>query len=343
MTINDHDDLTDRLTALADGPAPPVAFDVATSISQGRARLRRRQRFTVGTVATVTALTIGATLLLEPSGSAAPASVTPPVVATSPSATAAPAGSATAVLTAEARFGWLPDWLDGERSVGYVRNEYRTGASASEPGVSGRRLDLTLLPAGPEPALVDSSQQKQEKDPAPAVNGGTAYWVVNPTHPTFDNAQRVLRWQTPSGRWATLVSNRPRGNAIPDDVLLRVAAGVEIGRWEVPLPFWLSGLPSGLRPDGASLVRPADPLPWAAGVGFTLEGKSVDVTVAPVGELRYGKPVSKCRTEQGLQICASTYVDGVPALDRFGGLEGLTRLVHPTGADPSTWTTDVIR
>ncbi len=347
MTIGEHHDLTERLATMADAPAPPTGFDSAWAVRQGRARLRRRQRATVGVVAVATAAVLTATLMLEPGGAASAPPAAPAAPPAVSATTAAPTRSGGALLTTEVRFGVLPDWVDGEHGVGYSSDRELVGAaaptvgkvSAAEPGLAGRRIDLTLYPAGVEPTLVDSPAQKQEKAPAPLVDGRTAYWVVNPTHPTFDDSQRILRWLTPSGRWAQL-GGMFGAAGIPDDVLLRVAAGVEFGRRDVPLPIRLTGLPDGLRPTGASLIRPAGPLPWAATVSLAVDGKEFEAVVAPEGELRYSMPRKECRTEQGLQICVSTHVDALPAAERFGGLAGLARLVGVTGADPGTWTTD---
>ncbi|MGW2255392.1 hypothetical protein ACWCXH_35225 [Kitasatospora sp. NPDC001660] len=347
MTTTEHDELASRLTALADAPAPPAAFDVTTSIVRGRARLRRRRRAAVGTLAAMTAATVTAVLLLAPGGGTAhPTRLLPaatPRERPGPDPTVPPVGSPTNPLVVGGKFGWLPDWLDPARDIGYQATGETVITRAGQGGLSGRHLDLVVYPAGPEPQLVDSSVTKQEKEPAPAVNGRTAYWVTDPTHPTFDSSQRILRWQTPSGRWAQLVSNRPRGGEVPDDVLLRVAADVQAGEWPVALPFWLSGLPEGLRPTEADLTRPAAGQPWSAGASFSIGEMNIGFIVAPVGDLRFGKYRTVCRQEQNLQICATTEGGSEPLLDRFGGLEGLTRMVHPTGADPSTWTTDVIR
>ncbi|MBV6702447.1 hypothetical protein [Kitasatospora aureofaciens] len=345
MTTTEHSDLAARLAALADEPAPPAAFDIATSIVRGRARLRHRRRAQVGAVAAATAAAVTAVLLLAPGGGIPTTRLLPaaprtdhPIVAP-----ATPIGTPTDPLVAGGTFGWLPDWLDHERNVGYQASQDAVVTIAGLGGPSGRSLSLLVHPAGPEPALIDSPTQKEEKEPALAVNGRTAYWVTNPTHPTYDSGRRVLRWQTTSGRWAQLISNRPRGTEIPDDVLLRVAADVQVGERAVPLPFWLSGLPAGLRPTEALLTRPAVGQPWTATVGLTLDDMSIGLIVAPDGEQRYGKSNTSCRSEQGLKICATVESESLPLAQRYGGLAALTELVHVTGVDPSTWTTDVIR
>ncbi|MFJ2868756.1 hypothetical protein [Kitasatospora sp. NPDC087314] len=343
MTTTEHSDLAARLAALADEPAPPAAFDVATSITRGRARLRRRQRFTVGAVAAATALVIGATLVLEPSPAGAPAAPAAPA-SVAPAPSTPPAKAGTGVLATEVKFGWLPDWVDGERGISYLGSV----TSAGEGGMGGRSLMLSLFPAGPEPAIDVDPKQKQEKVPAPDVNGRTAYWLVHPAAPTFDNSSRLLRWLTPSGRWAQLTGWRGRSQDVPDDALLRVAAGVQVGNWDVPLPFWLAGPPSSVRLTGASLTRPQGSLPWGAQVTFSAEDRKVRISVAPDRAIPPGEPAQEpfqalCRVDQGIKVCVGGAEGKPPALAQLGGLQGLLNLVHVTGADESSWTTDVLR
>ncbi|RKT17632.1 hypothetical protein BX285_2013 [Streptomyces sp. 1114.5] len=346
MTIG-PDELTDRLTALAEEPAPPPTFDPAASIARGRSRLRRRRAALLGAVAAVTAAVVTTTLLL-PSGGGAPATTrlvpagrgeagTP----APPAAPAVPVGSATDPLVVRATFGWLPEWLDPVTGISHTATGTDVVTSAAQPGPSGRRIELLVFQDAAEPSLSQSATQKQEKQPAPQVNGRTAYWVVDPTHPTYDG-RRLLRWQTSSGRWAQLLSNRS-STEVPDEVLLRVAADVKVGEKPVPLPFWLSGLPEGVRPTEAVLSRPGNGQPWSAGLAFSGGGMTAGIIVAPAGPLSYGKYATKCREEQGLQVCATAESDSVPLVERFGGLEAMTGLVHLTGAAESTWTTNVLR
>ncbi|MBO1418926.1 hypothetical protein, partial [Streptomyces sp. FH025] len=187
-------------------------------------------------------------------------------------------------------------------------------------------------------------QQKQAKEPAPNVNGRTAYWVTSPANPTYDSGQRILRWQISPTRWAQLLSNRPQGTDLPDDVLLQVAAQAQVEVRPVALPFWVSGLPEGLRPTEAEMIQPAVGTPWAISLGFTADDMGVGFTVAPKGgAFQYGKSEKSCRDEGDFQICATAESDSLPLAERFGGLEALTRMVHTTGLDQRQWTTEVIR
>ncbi|MEV7603261.1 hypothetical protein AB0O91_38420 [Kitasatospora sp. NPDC089797] len=338
MSDLENAELIFQLRDLADGPAPPPAFDAGSSIARARQRVRTRQRAAIGTAALATAALVTTGLLLEPTGSAAP--VLPPAATASP----APTGPVRpALLTAEVEFGWLPDWVDGERGVSYASGEHGTLAFATQPGESGHLLRVSLLPAGREPALATTPGQEQAKVPAAPVGGRSAFWAVHPTAPAFDSGTRVLYWQTASGRWAELTASGGRMADFTDALMLRVASGVRTGERGVPLPFRLSGLPDLARATDAVLHRPAGSLPWAAGVVLAVGERTVDIEVAPQGDLPYGRIRKSCRVEQGLQICASTTTEDLPVADRFGGLAGLTALVHVTGADESTWTTDNLR
>ncbi len=256
---------------------------------------------------------------------------------------ATPVGNGTDPLVSAGTFGWLPDWLDPQHGIGYQAGDGFVLTRASQASPSGRQLELIVHPEGPEPPLDESPVQKQEKQPADPVNGRTAYWVTSPAQPTFDSGQRILRWQTPSGRWAQLRSNRPHGDEVPDDVLLRVAADVKVGATPVPLPFRLSGLPEGVQPTEAVLSRPAAGQPWSVSLAFSAGGMSAGIIVAPAGPLAYGKDSRSCREEKDLQVCATAESDSLPLVERFGGLAAMTGLVQLTGAAESTWTTNVLR
>ncbi|MFH8387149.1 hypothetical protein ACH4E7_40620 [Kitasatospora sp. NPDC018058] len=345
MTTTDHHELTAALSALADEPAPPAAFDVTTSITCGRARLHRRYRATIGTVALLTVATVTGGLLLESRGGGAPAGpAAPPATSAT---TGAPTATGHTPLTTEVKFGWLPDWADGERGVSYASGTDGADVRAGEGGLSGRSITLDLLPAGVEPTLSTSPGQAQAKVPAPDVNGRTAYWVVHPTAKTFDNSSRALNFLTPSGRWARIIGWRG-GSDISDDVLLRVAAGVQTGKWDVPLPFWLTGLPDSFKLTSASLRRRVTALPWVGGATFSVGGAKVSLIVAPdlqpkPGEIPPWSPTAKCRVDQGFKVCAEMSAGGPTELAQPGGLAGLLDRVHVTGADESTWTTEFLR
>ncbi|MET8629485.1 hypothetical protein ABZW30_38095 [Kitasatospora sp. NPDC004669] len=344
MTATDHHELSAALSALADEPAPPAAFDATTSIARGRARLRTRQRVAIVGVAAVTALTVGFTALLQPGGgNAAP---TAPAASATAAVTPAPSPSGTAVdgtpvLTSELKVGWLPDWVDREHGISYTAGTFGSNIIAVEPKPGQRRLQIVLRAPGPEPVL--ETHPDEAKVAAAPINGRTAYWVEHPSQPRYDSSSRVLRWQTADGRWAQIFATHPESAVIPDEDLIRIAESVTGGSRDMPMPLWLSGLPASVRPDSATVDRSIGTVPWEARVVLAIEGKMVTITVAPEGRLWNLAPVSQCRHEGGLQICASTLPDIVPLVDRVGGLAGLLNLVHVTGADESTWTTSNLR
>ncbi|MEU4119975.1 hypothetical protein AB0F71_36435 [Kitasatospora sp. NPDC028055] len=349
MTNTDNVELAVQLADLAAEPAPPPGFDLAASITAGRTRLRRRRRAVAAALATATAGAVTAVLLLAPGGGGGSDSRLVPAAPprgehlTAPATPPPTIGSPTDPLVAGGKFGWLPDGLGAEGDTGYSAADGVVVTRAALPGTAGMSLELVVYPDTSEPTLRDDSQQKEEKVPASAVNGRTAYWVTDPTHPTFDSGRRILRWQTPAGHWAQLLSTWPKGTELPDDVLLHVASEVQVGDRPVPLPFWLSGLPAGTRPTSADLTWPTAGQPWVATVGFTSGEMGFGIIVTPADSPPYGKTDQKCRTEQGLRICATVESDSLPLTDRLGGLGSLAAAVHVTGVDRKTWTTQVIR
>ncbi|MER7849927.1 hypothetical protein ABTZ03_39005 [Kitasatospora sp. NPDC096077] len=349
MTNLDNVELAVRLADLAAEPAPPPAFDPHTAVATGRTRLRRRRRAVATAVATATVAAVTAALLLVPGGGgssslrlvpAAPPRGEQGVAVPKPVRTAV--GTPTDPLVSGGTFGWLPDGLDPVRDVSYEAGQDAVVTRASQPVSNGLNLALIVHSTGAEPPLVDTAQQKQVKVPAPPVNGRTAYWVTDPTHPTFDR-QRILRWLTASGRWAQLVSSPPKDAGVPDDALLRVAAEAVVDEQPVPMPFWFSGLPTGTRVTGAAVTRPANGQPWIASADLWLDGKTLGVFVLPDDNRRYGKTDTRCRREQGLQICATAESDDLPLAPQLGDLDAVTNLMHVTGPDEKTWTTRVIR
>ncbi|WP_406199067.1 hypothetical protein OH807_16010 [Kitasatospora sp. NBC_01560] len=339
----EHRELTDRLVALADEPAPPPGFDAGRSVARGRARLRRRRAAAVGVVAAVTAALVTGTLALRPDGGGASL---PP--ASEPVATSSPTPTATLLagadpLTTEVGFGWLPSWVNG---VGYQAGQYGFAATAGGEGISLPSIRLSLFPAGPEPALDLTPGRPEVRTEAPAVGGRAAYWL---DRKGYESGGRLLRWLTSSGRWAQISAYGGQQSDRSEEILLRVAAGATFGQRDVPLPFRFAGLPESFRPTDVSLTRRTGTArPWIAEALFDIGGKQAKVTVTPEldlgpeAELFLVSPV--CRVEQGLRICASKSPgrDTPAALDRLGDLPGLLGLVHVTGVDESTWTTDVV-
>lgn len=358
MTINDHDDLTDRLTALADGPAPPPGFDAARSIAEGTTRLRRRRRATIGAIAAVAVAVVTTTALLAPGGtSATPAPPAAPTATSSPSPSAppTPAPAGTDPLTTEIHFGWLPAWADREKGIGYIQSYHGYQAEARAVGSEDPpRIIAQQYPAGSEPPT--SSQGTQlVKVPAEPVAGRTAYWVVAESGRQL---QPLLRWQTDSGRWAEVTGYGGRPGDVTQDVLHKVAADVRFGQWNVPLPLQFAGLPEALKVTDAEFTRPDTngSNGWDLWLMLRDGDKTVSVSAKHDGSLptpapsytdTAGSPYVDphpplTAVQNGLSITVGAG-SGVPAdLEQLGGLPWLLSHVRSLGPDETRWTTDVV-
>ncbi|MFJ9697661.1 hypothetical protein [Kitasatospora sp. NPDC101183] len=348
MTIGGEDDLTTRLTALADGTAPPQRLDTARCIVEGTARLRRRRRALVGAAAVVTAVVVTTTALIVP-GKPALTGPAPAVVEPAPSSVI-PARPDP--LIPELRFGWLPDWVGGETGISYdgltaPGETHGVVLEARRPGKNGARLQLSQLTSfGDEPPSLPGSDARREE--AEPVDGRSAHWVVSDTHP---EQGLTLEWQTPSGRWARLLGYGGGPTDVSREVLHRVADGVRYGTWEVPLPVRITGLPDTFDVSGARLDRPgtADTSPWHLSLTLRVNRTVVRLTVEPEAAKRQipsaptdaGPGLVKCSTDDGVQVCAD--IDSAtppPALVQQGGLPWLLARTKALGLDPRTWTTD---
>ncbi|MFJ9447917.1 hypothetical protein ACIRRH_39740 [Kitasatospora sp. NPDC101235] len=339
MRSHEQRDLTARLSALAEAPAPPAALDTSAVIARGRGRLRRRRQALIGVVAGSTAAVLAGVLLLRPSGGppvpAGPAPTAPSSLAPSPTATPAPAAH-TGPLSAEARFGWLPEWL-ARPAVGYAVSDDRsvvtaTTRTAVQNAVPSLKLELLRDPG-------ESLAPGQHTATAPAVAGREARWLVTDA----SGAPVGLRWMTASGRWAQLNATVWSGAKVQDD-LLRVAAGVEFGNRDVPFPVRPTGVPADLKLRNAEIHRPSrnsEP-PWSAILSYTVDGKWLSVTIQPDGfgvfaDGRPGGGTPVCRVEKGVQLCANGTAAGIPSVQRIGGLAGLLAQFDVLGADEASW------
>ncbi|MET8545081.1 hypothetical protein ABZW03_31215 [Kitasatospora sp. NPDC004799] len=340
MRSHEQRDLTARLNALAEAPAPPAALDASAVIARGRARLRHRRQALTGLVAASTAAVLAGVLLLRPSGGppgpTVPAPTAPSSTAPSPTATPQPAAT-TGPLSAEARFGWLPPWL-ARPAVGYANSDGRSVVTAAtttavENAVPTLRLELLRGPGeSPAPGVhtVD----------APAVAGREARWLVTDA----SGIPVGLRWMTASGRWAELSATLWIGAKVKED-LLRVAAGVEFGGRDVPFPVRPTGLPAGLKPRNVEIHRPSKDTepPWSAMLSYTVDGKWLSVTAQPesFGVFVDGRPdggTPVCRVAKGVRLCANGTAAGSPPVQQAGGLAGLLDRFTVLGADEADWT-----
>lgn len=304
-------ELTAGLAELADTPAPEAVLDVARAQRTGRGRLRRRRLAGVAgaVVILVTAGLLGAGFRDRHDGAPMPA-VSPTVGPTS--------------ITANVRFGWLPDWADSgpgyrvEKSQAYATVKKRTDMAPA--------LKVTLTPAGSKPGA-QLVQQDIEQQEAPKVNGRTAYWLKaeyftsGPPSRTY-----LLRWQVPDGRWAELLAEHLPANS--EQEVLRVAAGVVFGAVESPLPVRFSDADGPVRAGDAELIRwnGLGNSPWTLAMGVELGGRELNLwaetrtpqpsTPSPLpGSKGWGHPDGivpsngECRREGQAYLCLSTGSD----------------------------------
>ncbi|MEU1290366.1 hypothetical protein [Kitasatospora sp. NPDC005856] len=340
MRTHEQRDLTARLSALAEAPAPPAALDAPAAIARGRVRLRRRRRALIGAVAGSTAAVLAGVLLLRPSGGppvpAVPAPTAPSTLAPSPTTTPTPV--ATGPLSAEAGFGWLPPWL-ARPAVGHANSDGRSVVTAAtttavENAVPALRLEL-LRDTGA--SLAPGTHTVA----APAVAGREAHWLVTDA----SGAPVGLRWLTASGRWAELRATVWTGAKVKDD-LLRVAADVRFGDRDVPFPVRPTGVPADLKVRNVEVHRPSkdsEP-PWSAMLSYTVGGKWLSVTVQPdgFGVFADGRPdggTPVCRVEKGVQLCVNGTATGIPSVQGIGGPAGLLTRFTVLGADEASWST----
>ncbi|MFI8086511.1 hypothetical protein ACIF6L_37675 [Kitasatospora sp. NPDC086009] len=346
MTNNEYQNLTGRLSSLADEPAPPSAVDTAWAVVRGRSRLRRRRGAAWGAAAAVTAAAVlGGSLLTRPAGGTATPEAPGTLVAASSPQVSSAARTGTDPFFTEARFGWLPDSLNAAGGIGYgyadALGAEHTSAKVWTKGQSTPNLSLSLAPGNAEPAHVG-----RHTVPAPPVDGRSAHWLVSDNPLPVDPV--TLSWETASGRWAQLDAYAPK-EARPEETLLRIAAGARFGRTDLPLPVYLTGLPAAFKVSAVSLLRPSAVIdePWRVSLALTAEKLSVDVMVQPeTAEPAVAPPGAdprECEVDKGVRICVSTRSGANPALEAIGGLPGLLAKIRSVGADEGAWTVDVLR
>ncbi|MFI5532201.1 hypothetical protein ACIA8O_27080 [Kitasatospora sp. NPDC051853] len=319
------------LNALANGEAPPCAVDPHAARRAAVRQLRRRR--VVGAALLVTVLAAGA-LALPGRGGSVPEAVT-----------VTPARGL-AALTVEADFGWLPGTAN---TVTYEWRAPGTGVTAvsDEHGSPGRySYGLTVQAAGVTPSPSASGGPRQRVD-APAVNGAEAYWDAA-SGSDAERADTILNWRAADGRWLSLTSSGLTG-ADRERVPLRIAAAVEVGRKDVPLPLRLTGpTASGLRAVRFTGHRPVGQDGWELLVWHDLGSRgTVTEQLRPDGPDRLGVEFlpdrtapRKCRTERGVELCVSTSPDA--ELRAAGGIDGWLAQVRVLGADPAGWSAGVL-
>jgi hypothetical protein len=345
--ILDEDQLRAGLDELTERPAPPPALDASEAIVRGRLLVRRRRiRRGCATLAAGLAAVLAGTLI-PAHGAGSP--VGTPLSGSATDASAAPArpsGTGTDPLTLSGTFGWLPA---NAQNVGYSLHSGQLQAVARGPATneqspgSSALIWLTVYPTGTTPTLgkfADGSTQLRVD--APDVNGHTAYWVTNAANDPTDGGDTYLRWQDADGQWGEL-HGYYLGNDPITSTLLRVAAGVDFAPHAVPLPLWISGLPSSVVAVETDLNRPSqtDGVPWDVYLALSVGGTTVEITVVPTStqadaSVEQGTPKPQCKHQDGLTGCVVVTANGV------GSAASVLKHLTLLGTDPAGWTPDVI-
>jgi hypothetical protein len=350
--ITDHDDedlLAHELGLLAhDHGAPQSTVDVARAVHTGRLvrRRRRRVRTALAALALAAAVAVGMGVI--------------PGIRHGSDAQHHGATSQRDPLTVAADFTWLPKgftersyWINsaGAKDRDIVRAE-ATSPVPSTPWPPPS-ADVLVYPKGVDPAVHEEATDWNWKYriQAPDVNGRSAYWMSE-TAGRLDGFG-VLRWQTADGRWAQIrfMYWDPKGG----NVLVRMAEGVVAQDRAVPMPFYIRGLPAGFTVTTATFdsghSRTGSPQ-WGGAVALQYEGRQVFISSGGVED---GKPAATgtdhgvttvCSVAHAVETCAQYWGrpgEKAPAFGTVAGLQSLLRLVHPLGADPADWTTDVLR
>ncbi|PBC79536.1 hypothetical protein BX265_4340 [Streptomyces sp. TLI_235] len=352
-------ELVTGLAELAEAAAPPSGVDVYAAVRQGRSRVARRRTAVWGAAAAVllvcssVAAGVGGRSA-APVGPAGPGGGPGPTPAVTPragtahgSASGGPVADGFAPLSAEAEFGWLPASVKAVRySAG--GNGLLVQASGDAAG-GGMRFALRVYPLGETPQMElqpDGRTQTVRQDTAP-VGGREAYWMVPGKGAAVAGAPTVLRWRTPDGRWAELLSS-----SVPQEqretLPRQVAEKVTFGQRAVPLPVRLTGVPAAYAVIGGDLLRPlSGPGDWSLRLTVSVSPtQSFSTTVVPVGAdwLPRTRAVpgaagttdpASCRERSGLMLCVQIGANG--ALDAVGGAAGWLSHVTVVGADPASW------
>jgi hypothetical protein len=347
----DETRLHDSLDELAERPAPPFAVNTAAAIKQGRRlALRRRRLNQAGGTLAVGALAAVLAVTLIPAhgagGRATAASSGFARTSAEASAPARPTGPGTDPLTLSGTFGWLPA---NAQNVGYSLHDSPTQVQAVARGAMNAQnpntamIWLTVYPKGTTPSLGSFADgATQLRVAAPEVDGRTAYWITDAANDPTNGGDTYLRWQSADGQWGELHGY----NWGDDDVtatMLRVATGVDFAPHSVPVPMWISGLPSSAVTVEADLDRPdlTTGAAWDFYLAESVDGSTVEISVYPTApaagaSAAHAAAGSVCTQQAGLTGCIA--VTGNAAGTPAELIKHLTLL----GPDPADWTTDVL-
>lgn len=352
MQFPDHDSheeerLAGNLVALADYRTPPTSVAVEAVIGAGRRRVQRRRGGTaLGTAAVVAIAGLGAwgaTVATRGHSDAALAEES--------------AGFGSDPMTPQLAFGWLP----GPATGGFGWSEDPTRGSTIDVENGTVNLSVTLEhPGAPEPGgpYTDGG----------TVNGHRAVWASGVA------IEPVLAWHYKPDAWAYVLAE----GANSADTH-KIAETLRIGpQVPIPLPMHVAALPHGFTVGGGSatghtatkgdtgggftlctqgncswnnltvtanigfgLKLPGEASTVVAGASAPASGKPVSGGFAPFSPPR-GGPVIESFSIDGLQVRAEAFGTAVQAIGGESGLTAFIKSITWYGADPATWTTNVI-
>jgi hypothetical protein len=343
MTIGEEE-LHDAIEALAARPSPPTSIDAPSAIARGR-RIVRRRRFALSAsvvAAGGTAAALAVAVLPTNGTNVHGSTVQQPATSALPH----PTGPGSDPLTLSGTFGWLPP---NAPNGGYSLHDSQVQAVARGSlriGGNTPMIWLTIYPKGTTPALgkfADGTTQLRLD--APDVNGHTAYWMTGSASDPTNGDDTYLRWQSADGQWGELHGYSLATPSVTTE-MLRIAADVDFAPHSVPLPLWISGLPSSVVAFEADLNRPSlsGAGPWDLDLILTVGGATFNVSVAPAASWANTTPAQQvCKTASGLKACVSLYgsVDLPSALS--GGAAQILKNINLLGMDPANWTTAVLQ
>ncbi|WP_157032056.1 hypothetical protein [Kitasatospora cheerisanensis] len=291
----------DELVVSAEESAPASAVDAASALRHGRRTRRRRAVVSAG----VAAVLLGSVALGTVYGSGGPAPVGPAASAGTDRADRSP-------LAMHVRFGWLPDdvttvdagWHhelgDQQLATAGADRSWLLGSPGPLPWSEPSR------PAGWQP---EEGEPYSERTPAPDVNGRKAYWVSVKGVSALE-----LLFQSPDGRWLSL---RGMGSRAPEqEVQLRIAAGVQVGRFVLPVPVSLdpsTPLSDVVSVDFRRTVHGAGG--WQLAMQVSVRGNSTVTISAESGSLPAdpAQPWRRCATGEGMWWCAAPFTADSPS------------------------------
>ncbi|MFF2631076.1 hypothetical protein ACFVUN_35580 [Kitasatospora griseola] len=306
--------------------APVSAVDSVSALRRGRKVRRRRAAATAGAAAVLLgSLTVG---LLQ--GGGRPAPVQPAVP------TGGPARTDPSPLAGHVRFGWLPDdvatvdtsWRhdssDQQLATAASDRQWMLGSSDEDPRTDPPR------PPGWQP---EPGEGEITRTPAPAVNGREAFWVSVKGVTLME-----LRFRDQEGRWLSVSGMGSR--ALDKDVLSRIAAGVQVGRYVLPVPVSLDAstpLSSVIAADFRRTVRGA--VGWQLSVQVSVRDNATVVISAESGSLPADpSPARQCASGEGMWWCAAPFwPDGPSPKVSENDVKAWFDRLNPHGPDESTW------